>query len=91
MKILFTVFSVFFSIVFFAQVKSIDTLQANNKLDSTSINKKKSAEVYQDIESLNAPASKPKFSPTRAGLYSAVFPGLGQYYNKKYWKITLVW
>lgn len=30
-------------------------------------------------------------SPTRAGLYSAVVPGLGQYYNKKYWKIPLVW
>ena len=24
-------------------------------------------------------------------MYSTVFPGLGQYYNKKYWKIPIVW
>jgi hypothetical protein len=32
-----------------------------------------------------------KLNPTRAGLYSAVLPGLGQFYNKKYWKIPIVW
>ena len=30
-------------------------------------------------------------SPTRAALLSAVIPGLGQAYNKKYWKIPIVW
>lgn len=29
--------------------------------------------------------------PKRAAWYSAVVPGLGQAYNKKYWKIPLVW
>lgn len=30
-------------------------------------------------------------SPARASLYSAIFPGLGQIYNKKYWKLPLVY
>lgn len=36
--------------------------------------------------------SKPLINePTKAALYSAVLPGLGQAYNKKYWKIPLVY
>lgn len=35
---------------------------------------------------------KVKFhSPKRAALYSAVIPGAGQIYNRKYWKAPLVW
>lgn len=30
-------------------------------------------------------------SPARASLYSAIFPGLGQIYNRKYWKLPLVY
>lgn len=29
--------------------------------------------------------------PAKAAFYSAVFPGLGQIYNKKYWKLPLVY
>jgi hypothetical protein len=39
-------------------------------------------------------ASKPEmFKPnsTRAVLYSAIFPGLGQIYNRKYWKLPIVY
>ena len=29
--------------------------------------------------------------PAKAAFYSALLPGLGQAYNKKYWKIPIVW
>lgn len=29
--------------------------------------------------------------PSKAAFYSAVLPGAGQFYNKKYWKIPIVW
>lgn len=30
-------------------------------------------------------------APAKAAFYSAIFPGLGQVYNKKYWKVPLVY
>lgn len=30
-------------------------------------------------------------APAKAAFYSAIFPGLGQIYNKKYWKAPIVW
>lgn len=30
-------------------------------------------------------------APSKAAFYSAIFPGMGQIYNKKYWKAPLVW
>jgi hypothetical protein len=32
-----------------------------------------------------------RYNPTKALLYAAVVPGLGQVYNKKYWKLPLVY
>lgn len=35
--------------------------------------------------------SEPVHSPHRATLYSTLIPGLGQAYNKKYWKIPVIY
>ncbi|WP_313029141.1 DUF5683 domain-containing protein [Soonwooa sp.] len=65
-----------------------DTLKVNSGI--TKIDKSE-VEVLDEINKKNAPQGLVKYSPMKAGLYSAVLPGLGQYYNKKYWKIPIVW
>ena len=44
-----------------------------------------------NIVILDSTSSAPidPLSPARAAFYSAILPGLGQAYNKKYWKIPV--
>jgi hypothetical protein len=37
------------------------------------------------------PKSKRQYDPDRAALLSAVFPGMGQLYNRQYWKVPIAW
>ena len=55
---------------------------AQNTPKNLKINKKDSIVLIQGMDIL---------APSRAAFFSAVLPGLGQAYNKKYWKIPLVW
>jgi hypothetical protein len=45
--------------------------------------------TYQDTVLIKSYATR--YNPTKALLYAAVFPGLGQIYTKKYWKLPLVY
>ncbi|MBU4537531.1 MAG: DUF5683 domain-containing protein [Weeksellaceae bacterium] len=93
MKKLTVIFILLFSLKIFAQVSPKDTIRVENyPTDSVSTKKPKSeVQVLTEIQQANAAPATMKFNPTKAGLYSAVLPGLGQYYNKKYWKIPIVW
>lgn len=75
----------------FGQIKEDDTQVENYPKYNISTRAITETNVLADIESANAPTKIIKYSPTKAGLYSAILPGLGQYYNKKYWKIPIVW
>ncbi|MDO5617068.1 MAG: DUF5683 domain-containing protein [Cruoricaptor ignavus] len=80
--------------IVFAQVVTKDSLVAETPvaLDSmTTQSSKSEVQILEDIKVSNANPKTITYSPTKAGLYSAVLPGLGQYYNKKYWKIPIVW
>jgi len=93
MKKILSIFLFFSFCLIFSQVNRNDTIRVeNHPKDSIPAAKPLSeAQIVEDISQTNAPAKITKLSPTKAGLYSAVLPGLGQFYNKKYWKIPLVW
>lgn len=96
-KIFFTFFLCLFAVAY-SQVIPNDTIKVDSVVikEKPTVQPKKTvkseAKIVEDLESANGPTRKTvKLNPTRAGLYSAVLPGLGQYYNKKYWKIPIVW
>ncbi|MBT8234690.1 MAG: hypothetical protein KJO04_00725 [Bacteroidia bacterium] len=66
-----------------AQETATDTLRVDTVLTKKQKRKlKKKNEIKGPIDPLK---------PSKAAFYSAVLPGLGQAYNKRYWKIPLVW
>jgi len=54
--------------------------------DSTSVKAKNPKEKLFVQEGIYKP-----LAPAKAAFYSAIFPGMGQIYNKKYWKAPIVW
>ncbi len=40
---------------------------------------------------VDSPVIEKKHSPHKASFYSAILPGMGQAYNKKYWKIPILY
>ena len=68
-------FIAFLCIVFF-------TISVNAQKDSTVV---KAKQVQFKNDKYNP------LSPSKAAFYSAIFPGAGQIYNKKYWKAPIVW
>ncbi|WP_025741441.1 DUF5683 domain-containing protein [Aquimarina pacifica] len=84
----------FFYIVFFI-VFSIQNIlsQENEELKITTeevpVKKKKKRERKEKKEKAVEPYEP--LAPAKAAFYSAVLPGLGQAYTKKYWKIPIVY
>lgn len=47
--------------------------------------------IDHTADSARIRAHRARYNPRKALLYSAIFPGLGQVYNRKYWKVPLVY
>jgi len=50
-----------------------------------------SAKTTTDTTKLKHKAVHPYPNPAKAMLYSAIIPGLGQIYNKRYWKLPIIY
>lgn len=90
---------VLFTILPDALLSQIDSseIKMMNKLGKLGSSIKQSDQSTTDNpKEVNAPLSKDSVSqkklhsPRKAGIYSAILPGLGQAYNRKYWKIGVI-
>ncbi|MFB9052794.1 DUF5683 domain-containing protein [Formosa undariae] len=97
-----TLLSFFFCLNSLAQEKSKEETAATIKTADTLV-VDSSEIVVATVDTINAtdslalkePVIESRFidplAPARAAFYSAILPGLGQAYNKKYWKIPIVY
>jgi len=61
------------------QIKEVDSITQNMEGEGVTF------EEVTKTENINP------LAPSKAAFYSAVLPGLGQIYNKRYWKAPIVW
>jgi len=67
-------------------------LHAQNRATSESLNTvKDDSLVVESRDTVLLKSYATRYDPRKALLYAAVLPGLGQVYNKKYWKLPLIY
>lgn len=97
-----TIFSFFFCLNCLAQENTKESHADNIKTGDTLVKdtskvltKKEKRRKLKDSLAIANPSLEFRFidplAPARAAFYSAILPGLGQAYNRKYWKIPIVY
>ena len=66
-----------------------DTIPPSPVYEEDSVIGFRELEAPKNVETVEIEV--PDHDPVKAALYSAVLPGLGQAYNKKYWKIPIIY
>jgi len=79
-----------FALVSTAQEKDSIPDTNDQEIDSLQSDLKKEGIIIVDTLKKKKIRINP-LGPSKAAFYSAVFPGLGQIYNRRYWKTPLVW
>ena len=74
-----------------AQEPSADIPVQDLAVDTLSKRQQRKLERQQRKDSLRLNQEINPLAPAKAAFYSAILPGLGQIYNKSYWKVPLVY
>lgn len=84
--------SLLVSCVFFQTLCSqeVNEEKAPSESDSLKTTLRENGVIMQDSLFEKKKAINP-LAPSKAAFYSAAIPGLGQIYNKRYWKAPIVW
>jgi len=81
---------VFFLLVFVCGIRAQDEKLPEQEADSMQVALKQKGIIVQDSAFQKKKVINP-LAPSRAAFYSAILPGMGQVYNKRYWKVPIVY